>query len=460
MARKVSTPAPGLFKNGARWWLRVGAPALAETTRVSTGTKDVVRANAILAMRDALQGNQANWEWLRLAATGELPLDTIYAHYAAGTLHQLREERAAVAAALAEPDLDGWVTTWAREHLDTLDIEEKSRVEYERQVRFFIPAGVVFPKSDFTEDFIKAKLATLKGARHDRAAKASSSTKRRYVAALRLFIKYALKRVPLDADPLAGADWLPANGKPREVVWAFDTVMAVLSKLGDGHVTEELAAVALVLGSGLELGALLDQKEQHVGSDAERTIIAPGGHTSVSGSDRKTGFRNERTLFVDEWAWTIFKAWHDAQPEKAPKEPLWSWNTASAGKMLRATFYRAQVAAGLIEEPPVNKSTRKERWSVVGPHTIHDARHTWAVNRSLGLDGEERQDLSFLASNLGHADEQMVMKIYKKQNVKNRLAFLKLRGAKLQTEQRAQVEAWLDKLLQREANAVRAAGGA
>ena len=408
MARKVLTPSPGLFKNGARWWLRLSRPAVSVVARVSTGTGDTARANAILAMRDAMQQNQGQWEWLQLAAAGTLPLDTIYAHYAAGSLHHLRAERAAVAATLADPNLDEWVTKWVTEHVPTYGITAESQKAYARQVRYFIPEGTPFPASTFTEDVIKLRLSALTGARHDRTAAASSGTKRRYLAPLHLFIRYARRRGALNHDPLDGADWLPANGSPRSVYWTHEQRLAVLE-----HMTgEHKAAAALVLGTGIELGALLALKHGDVGSEQERTIVAHG---------TKNGAREDRTIFVDQWAWDIFHAFLSLG---FPNVAVFSYNPANTGRELRDAFYAAQVAAGFIGEPGLSGTTRKKLWGRTKPHTIHDCRHTYAICRALGLDGELPQGTDFLARQLGHADEQMVIRVYKKANVQERLRLL------------------------------------
>jgi integrase len=218
--------------------------------------------------------------------------------------------------------------------------------------------------------------------------------------------------VPLTEDPFDDTAWLPNNGSPRSTFYEHDQVKHVLDQL-EG---EDKAAVALIFGSGIELGALLAMKRAHVGSDSERTIVAPG---------TKNEFREERTIFVDEWAWKIF--YPHAKSIISPRAPLWSYNPGTGGKDLRETFYWAQVRAGLIDEPAKNPKTGKLLWGQVKPHTLHDARHSYCINRSLGLDGEEPQDAAFCANQLGHADEQMVLKIYKKANVKERLRLIQLR---------------------------------
>jgi integrase len=412
MAPRIVAPAPGLYKNGSRLWVRtVRAPLSGLVPKsLSTGTADPRRANAVLATVRAMEANPTQYAWLAQALAGEITLDQLYTHHAAGTLHLLRDRLNNAARAADDPDLSPWVDRWIKDHLATLDIEESSRENYARQVRYFIPAGAPFPKTRLTEDYVKAQLAALTGARHDHSAKASTGTRRRYIAALQLFLKYARRRVPLE-NPIEGADWLPKNGSARAIYWEHDRRLAVLANLPG----QAKAAMALVLGSGIELGALLAMKGAHVGSAEERTIVAPGS---------KNEYREERTIFVDQWAWDIF---YPGVKGIKPDAPLWTYT--DDGKFLRTLFYQAQVLAGLIPKPTVSPTTGKLEWSKVAPHTIHDGRHTYAINRALGLDGEEPQGVDFIAHNLGHADEQMVIRIYKKANVRDRLRLLQTRRA-------------------------------
>jgi integrase len=411
MAKREITPVAGLYKNGQRWWVRtVVAPLIGVQRPLSTGTTDVSRANRIKAMLRDFEENPTTYEWLTLAVQGDVSLDLLYVHHAAGTLHRLREQLAAAKASEADADLDPWVTRWEKEHLATLGISQNSKDNYVRQVRRLIPAGERFPKSQFTEDVLKACLASLTGARHDRSAVLSSSAKRRHVVAWQLFFKYARKpnRANIAHNPFEEADWLPANGSARSTFYEHDRVLKVLEQLHG----EDKAAMALVFGSGIELGALLAMKGAHVGAKDSRTICAPG---------TKNEHREDRTIFVDAWAWKIF---YEHARLVTPRGCLWNYRASNGGRELRDAFYTAQVAAGLIAEPERSETSRKILWGPVKPHTIHDARHSYCVNRSLGLDGEEPQDASFCANQLGHADETMVLKIYKKANVKDRLRLI------------------------------------
>lgn len=401
---KVEARESGLYKNGSRWWLsRVRSPLSNTAKPLSTGTKELSRANTVKRTVDALLENRQQWEWLELAVTGELTLDTITNHFSAGTLHLLREERAQLARQRAEPDLDPIVTQWIKEHVEVRDISARMKETYARQIRTLIPAGVAFPASQFTEDTLKAKLASISGARHDRTAKITGGSRRRYVVAWQLFYKFARRRVKDLPNPFEDTEWLPRNGDARAMAYEHDKVLKVLEQL-DG---EDKAAIALMFGSGIELGALLTMRRGDV-NEREKTIIAHG---------TKNEFRKLRAIFVREWAWKIF--WAHAETFVSPRASLWTFGAGGAGA-LRERFYWAQVRAGLIDEPQASEATGKLRWGRVSPHTLHDCRHSLCVNAGLGLDGEDAWDTETLAHQLGHRDEQMVIGVYKRTNIRER----------------------------------------
>jgi hypothetical protein len=232
----------GLYKNGSRWWMRVkGEPR-------STGTEDLVLANRVKRMVDELLDDHRAAEWIERVLANEITLLDLYKHRAAGSLPAFRAQLAVKQTDDADADLDPWVTKWVKEHLPTLDISEGVRVEYARQVRLLIPAGKRFPKSKFTEDNLKDALNKLTDART--GGPLSSSTRRRYFAAWKLFYRFAKKRVPLDVNPFDEPDWMPANNSPRSVHWDHATTLDVLGRMeGEARVV-----MTLIFGSGGELG--------------------------------------------------------------------------------------------------------------------------------------------------------------------------------------------------------------
>ncbi|MGH7617606.1 MAG: hypothetical protein ACREPM_10290, partial [Gemmatimonadaceae bacterium] len=280
MARtKGMAPVTGLYYNGTRLWVRtVPAPLSGTQARLSTGTSDVKRANAIKGMVDTFAKNESQYPWLERAVAGEVTLDRLFTHHAAGTLHVLKEQLAAVAAADADMDLDPIAEKWLTEYVARQSIADDTKGDYRRQIRALIPAGVRFPASRFTADTLSEVLDALRGARHDAEAPLSNTTKRHHVAAWRLFYNYARSRVTNLPNPFDDDKWIPDHGSPRSTTWDFETVTKVLDRMSG----EDRVAMSLVFGSGIELGALLSMRREHIGTmrpkieDDERTIVAPG----------------------------------------------------------------------------------------------------------------------------------------------------------------------------------------
>ncbi len=375
----------GLWKNGALYWMRVKNSTGAVTPR-STGTSDVKLAARVRDMVYALVDVRPMWDLLDAAAAGEIKLIDLYNAYSAGDTSNFRKSRAE---RTDDPNIEPLVQKWYDEHLAARSITQESRDNYCRQVRLLIPAGVRFPRSQFSEDYIKAFLLGLK---------VTGSTKLRIVAALKLFGKYARKRAKPMEDPFEDADWLPKNNPSRLVWWDHETRIAVLAKIEN---PEFRHALALMLGSGIELGALVAMTVNDINSD--QTIVARG---------TKNESRRNRTIMVDDWAWQM--QFPDYSP---PKKGLMFPGIDADGGNLREAFYEAQQALGLIEAPERAPKTGKRLWKAVGAHTLHDSRHTYAVCRSLGLDGEPEQNAKFCAHQLGHANELMVLRIYGKVNL-------------------------------------------
>lgn len=384
-----------IFQNGARWWLRLRAPSGARP-RLSTGTSDKVLALRIATMVDELLEDRASRHWIDALERGDLTLATLYDRRARGQLEALALELEGDGVDL-EPLVDRWIAKMQKR-----DIAESTKADYARQLRRLIPTGKRFPATDFTDDVISDILDELLDARTGEPL--TGSTKNRYIAPLRLFYRFARKQIPTLVSPFDDPDWLPANNPSRMKYWDHKTVLRVLPMMD----AQYEAAMALLFGTGIELGALLAMKVSDVGTD--RTVIARG---------TKNNARRTRTVFVDAWAWGLVRSWATLRGERwSTHEKLFDF--AADGGDLRDAFYAAQVAEGLVPEPPRSKGG-KQLWSKVDIHTIHDARHSYCFTRILGLDGEPRQSLKFCAHQLGHTTEQMVMQIYGKTRMEDRI---------------------------------------
>jgi integrase len=390
-----ATPARGLFRNGNLWWMRVRDPLTKKEKRRSTGTDSVEVANAIVNMLSELAQDRANgWEWLTAVVQGRVTLLDVYNYRVRSALHELRTTLEAKTEEAIDDDLRQWAARWISEVLPTRvtrrkrPLGERQRADCARQLRALIPDDEPTLCSQLTEEFVIAAL-------HEREA--APNTLRNYASTWRMFVRWARRKgAPIPTDPFEYAeDWLPGPGKARSKVWSHAERLRVLAELNGSA----KAAIALMLGSGMELSALLRLRGVDVSRDGSRTVFADG---------RKTDFRS-RFVTVDEWAWTIFS---ENVQHAIGAAKVFPWTETSKGQALRETFYAAQVRAGLCEKPP-ESDDGYSLWRRVDVHRIHDCRHTFAVCRGLGLDGEAAQGNEYLAAQLGHANEAMVQRVYK-----------------------------------------------
>lgn len=401
----------GLFRNGRLWWMRVPRPLSGQPpVRRSTGT---ARDDVARKVRDTILGMAEQPHLLDLveaAAEGHISLLTLYRRHARGELHLLRSEAAEAAREAADIDIEPWVTRWVDEVLPLLRIGEKQRADYAYQIRTLVPEGERFPRSRWTEDELQAALGRIRNSRTGEPL--STSTARRYASGWYQFHKWARKRVPLLTDPWEDDAWVPGNAPPRTVWWDHEQTLRFIEALPD---EEHRVFAALVFGSGMEQGAALAFRCGDLGAD--RTVVARG---------TKNANRVGRTIILDQWADDIVRPYVEGRP---PRESAWrTIHPAGDGKEVRTLWYETQVALGYVEEPPVSPKTGKKLWGKVEDlHNIHDARHTYAVVRLLGADGEPPQDIKYVASQLGHASEQMVMQVYAKANIEQQLKLREMR---------------------------------
>lgn len=390
--RKAIEPARGLFKNGALWWYRVKAPS-GLTKRRSCGTDNTELANSIVAMLGVMRKLESHWDLLEAAARGRVELLPLYDAWMGGRLAELRVR-------LDDVDLEPFVAKWERHLIAQDELAAGTIRTYVTHVRTLISEGREFWRSGFTEQRITDWLNDLDG-RYGRDL--STSTKRRYYDSLRAFVKYIRKRAPLEVNPVKEYDDTPKNNAPRDKYYEHEDVLRVLDFMPDG---EAKVFITLAYGTGMEVSALFAATRNDV-LEKERAVWAHGKKNKKGRSYR------DRICFIDLWAWE--RVWPHVQT-LTPRAPL--FQNVSLDH-IRDTFYAAQVAARLAGPPGLSTTTGKLSWD--GPHTIHDCRHSFCVNRVLGQDGEPRKDLQYLADQLGHADTVMVSRIYAKFRLKARL---------------------------------------
>ena len=185
--RHGSTFTVGIPTRNGRW------------IKKTTGTSDRALAKAMGRMIDDLVNRR---EWLLLEAMTRsskkkpLSVGEVFDSVRMNELDLLRDR-------LTNVDLDPLVALWVTEPLT--DLAPDTREHYALYVRSLIVAGTRFPASALTFTSITTWLA-------ERAV--GPSTKRKYLAALASFCKYARRKGAIKGNPLMDVE-APPPGPPR-----------------------------------------------------------------------------------------------------------------------------------------------------------------------------------------------------------------------------------------------------
>lgn len=211
---------------------------------------------------------------------------------------------------------------------------------------------------DLTTPFLTQWLDTLS---------CGTSSRRQYGVSVRRFLRWAVEQGYLAEAPRLR---LAPNAPPRERWLDLPDVVRVIEATRGA---EARCALALLYGGGLECQAMFALRARDCDM-AQRMVQARG---------TKNQFR-DRQAFVESWAWTYIAPVLQAKLPTAPVVTL-------SHKMLYLRHREALAACHL------------------SGYTLHDARHSWAVRAV-----KRGMPLQLVASNLGHADATMVLKVYGK----------------------------------------------
>ncbi len=195
----------------------------------------------------------------------------------------------------------------------------------------------------------------------------SGSTKLKYLAAVRSFVRYLLDLALLEADPTLGLT-RPKAAPPRCELHGLADVI----RLVEGSPQPYRALYALAYGAGIEQGALLELVEGNF--DVGRKAVRARGTKAHT---------RDRVAYVAEWAWPHVSEWlEQLLPGERVFRGLDRWQ-------VREHHSERQRALGL----PLLR--------------FHDARHHWAVeNLRAGVP------IELVSRQLGHADGLMVLRVY------------------------------------------------
>jgi integrase len=311
------------------------------------------------------------WASWRPRSSPSLPSSTPTAWVEAG-LDALRARRADVDLTTAIPGWKAWLVT---------QVKPDTAEHYVAHVRSLMPEGAPFLRSHLTKGAVaiwltdrtalvqKRRPSTRHPLRKADPAprQVTGSTKLKYLAAVRSFIRYLLDLGLLDSDPTAGLA-RPKAAPPRCVFHELADVV----RLVEGSAQPWRALYALAYGAGIEQGALLSLVETDF--DTTRKAVRARGTKAHS---------RDRIAYVAEWAWP-FVAGHLASltPGERVFRGIDRWEVQD--------HHRArQKALGL----PILR--------------FHDSRHHWAVEAlRTGVPVE------LVSRQLGHTDGLMVLRVY------------------------------------------------
>jgi integrase len=388
LRRSVKLPR-GMWRRGGGgiiWW-RLRDPRNGERVPVTLQTADTGEARRRQAALEMLSDPRGkSLDLIERVCDHTMTVTELYAAHIARTTQKLREDADDADLSKHVADWHRWLTTRSRKPLAARQADD-----YRRQVRTLLPESRSFRRSRLTSKHVDRWLTELPAA--------STSTRARYYAALCSFVKY-LRKVAgvISGNPLEEME-RPSNAPPRAKYLPFADVQRVLPAI-----TSDAArgVVALAFGSGMERTALQQLTAGDVIDKETRTLFARG---------TKNGYRS-RYVIVDQWAWGYVEQHLDGKIGHAKLFEI------DFGRVLDA-FYAAQIAVGLalpLADGLSPAEARKTKGvSIKGHfHSLHDCRHSYAVNRMVGDDGEPTRDLQFIADQLGHADLQMASRIYAK----------------------------------------------
>lgn len=296
--------------------------------------------------------DEQRWTVLDALYTKRVTLKEIYPSYVS---NQLASLEARLSAANLSEHLDGWIK-WVRanrhEDVRTADV-------YWQQVTTLIPPGGEFIGSDMTKARVLAWLTSREGT--------TSGTKRKYLYALKSFIRYLNDAGILTLDPLSGLK-APKKDPARKRWVTADVDETIVANANP----EYQAFFAFIKGTGCDVGAGLRAQKGDVNLFA--------GKVDIRGT--KTDRRAVHQATIEPWALPTIKALY---------------------KLLGAEDRHSILFPGLTRSGASHHHKRLCATLNIDGYTLKDSRHSVAVRmRKAGKSFEE------IAAQLGTSVYQTV----------------------------------------------------
>lgn len=335
------------FKKGRN--LQIYVASLVGYKQRSTGTSIPAEARKIERMCEALKDAQ-EWEVLDLVLSGRLTLRDLYAAYAGNTVPALK---AAFATIDLASHLEGW-GRWVRSNNGT----PQTAATYLAQVSTLV--GANFPATELTAPRISKWLAEIPNI--------TTGTRRKYLYALKSFIRYLREVDVISSDPTAGLRAPKKN--PARLRWETEPVDVAITNAAPQPYA---ALFALIKSTGAEVSAAL--------AALRRDIDLDNGLVYIRGT--KNDQRNRHDAIIEAWALPVLREHCKTLTPNAPLFPSISRYQA---------HYEHQAVCRALD---------------VQDYTLRDSRHSWAVRcRKRGGSLEE------IAAQLGHKGILMAATVY------------------------------------------------
>ncbi len=340
-----------LYRRGAVYYVGVPTHPTGWKKR-STGTHAPGLAASMARMMDDLgpTGRRA-WHFLDAVNDGRLAVATLHDAWIAGAaaLEALGAELNDVDAQEAIP---GWLK-FLRDHVAPDTIQH-----YGTHVRTFIPKDARFPVS---------KIGRVELSRWLNSLECSSSTKRKYRAAMSSFCNYLMGMGLLAANPVLQVK-PPKAGAARMRYLDNSQVVQLVEAQPEPFRTIS----ALMHATGMEISAVLRVTRGDL--DTKEWMVRAHGTKTAS---------RDRQAYVLEWA-----------------RPYLSRHVA-------ALLPGALLFPNVTRWAPSVSHSKARKSLGIDDYSLRDSRHTFAVEMvKAGIPAE------FIARQLGHADTQMVNKVY------------------------------------------------
>lgn len=340
-----------LYQRDGLWYVGVPVHPTGWIKR-ATGTRNRALASSMARMMDEL-GPQGRREWALLdpVRDGTLSVATLHDTFLGGpgALELLKTQ-------LNDIDVEPEVENWLQLLVD--QVAPDTTQHYGTHVRSLIARGTPFPISRLT----KSELANWLHSR-----KCGSPTKRKYRAAMSSFCQHLVELGKLDHNPMLLVRAPKAN-QPRMRYLEHGEVIRLIEAQQEPF----RSISALMHATGMEISAVLRLKRSDIDT----------GTWMVSAHGTKTTYR-DREVYVLNWA----------RPYLLP--------------MI------ANLLPGALVFPAVTRWAASDAHRAackvvkIDDYTLRDSRHTFAVNATkAGVDAET------IARQLGHANTQMVTRVY------------------------------------------------